>query len=947
MNKKEYKSNKKVSKTDKNQAGTATVIAAMIMSLLVGFVTLAISRTTNETMAVSNDIAEAKAFAAAQASLENMTMQADDKFEARLDLTSADKINIQNNYPSGIGNYEFTQNVEKVGSNEVLDATGQNFQGLKQIRDTWQFTATAADTVSGVQSILRRRFYNNRIPLFQFGIFYDDDLEFHPGPRFDFGGRVHSNGNLFLKGGDLHFNSRVTATREIITDVMRNGEAASNGSGIKIKNASNVEVALYDSATGTSIGSAKTTAVGGATNIYASNTDMPPLYANPAWDTMKTRFDGNLAARLPALKLPIKLGLATVNPDYIEIVKRGKVVGDKWNNGTGTVASPNIVDVTAATADPLLVSKQRYVNGNGIRVSLSDKQNLLPGCAAAPSGCGIRLDGNQTGTGDIANTTDPRGYQPKPYKLNGVEVQATRVNGNRMYNAGKENWIKIESVTSDATSGVVTTTDITEDILSLGVTEEAKPIIGINGANTNFNFFNIPGSSRDARSIIKLQRFVMPGSNIKTGGNLYSTNYVWSGNNYNLVVSNDSDAVTGDDVNPRTALADLTAHQVSGTAYIGAATKNIQIVPFPIMMFDSREGVYSEGATLPAGTVTANGVMSMVDIDVANLRKFLMGEAGTTVTFPSKIAGGPDFSGSNISQDRGWVFSVSDRRGDFDFDGEYDMEDVYGNNDGNLQKGEDVNGNGTLQCDCGTAITGFGKEAPRYSYTYAPEAASVVNTPFYRRGVRLINGETVPGKYDTSVPTDTKGFAFSSENGVYVKGNYNATGVNVYGAPTPAANFIPQNDVNHIPASIAADAITILSKSWEDSKSFASPYSTSGRVASETTVRFGIISGDAISSLSGSPNQGISGEYKLGGGVHNFKRFLEDWGGKYLNYSGSLINMFYAHNNTGTYKASVKIYNAPNRNWTFDTSFLDMNRLPPATPFFQTLKLTGFERVNQ
>src|SRR5262249_57748927 len=69
-----------------------------------------------------------------------------------------------------------------------------------------------------------RTFYNNQIPLFQFGVFYNDDMEFHPGPRFDFGGRVHSNGNLFMMAGsDLFFRSRVTAVGSIVRDVSKSG----------------------------------------------------------------------------------------------------------------------------------------------------------------------------------------------------------------------------------------------------------------------------------------------------------------------------------------------------------------------------------------------------------------------------------------------------------------------------------------------------------------------------------------------------------------------------------------------------------------------------------------------------------------------------------------------------------------------------------------------------
>jgi hypothetical protein len=39
------------------------------------------------------------------------------------------------------------------------------------------------------------------IPLFQFGVFYDGDLEIHNGPNLDFAGWVHTNANLYLNSG--------------------------------------------------------------------------------------------------------------------------------------------------------------------------------------------------------------------------------------------------------------------------------------------------------------------------------------------------------------------------------------------------------------------------------------------------------------------------------------------------------------------------------------------------------------------------------------------------------------------------------------------------------------------------------------------------------------------------------------------------------------------------
>ncbi len=50
------------------------------------------------------------------------------------------------------------------------------------------------------------------IPLYQFAIFYDPDLELHPGPVMDIRGRVHSNTDIELSAvRDIHFHERVTS----------------------------------------------------------------------------------------------------------------------------------------------------------------------------------------------------------------------------------------------------------------------------------------------------------------------------------------------------------------------------------------------------------------------------------------------------------------------------------------------------------------------------------------------------------------------------------------------------------------------------------------------------------------------------------------------------------------------------------------------------------------
>lgn len=973
--------------TGASERGSAIVIALFVLALVSVFAAMAMTRTAAEAAAVGNETAEARTFYAAQGSLESMTRNFNKIFGSKLNPTPADMLKIEGQMPPGLTGFTFDQHVRDTNplERQQVVLTGGPYSGLIALRRSYELVTTTTDN-QGVQVQVTRNILNNQIPIFQFGIFYDDDLELFRPPLFSFGGRVHSNGNFFISPGSegVYFDSRVTAHKEVVTQTWRNGYTG-DGSNNRtyIKNASGVNKQLFPSQ-GSVLNS------GGGPNVFASNPDMPAGYKNSNWASQSAVFDGNLQARVAELRLPLKVN---PNADLIEMIKRGKekpdATGGDLTNNAGTVEA-----VTDSTKDDAITKGERYSNKNGLRISLADKKEMLPGCALAGGSavtgpCGVRLDGNWNGTSD-PNTSDTsldrrsRGYDMNANFPMTDGYQTTRVNGERLFTGdatSRQVWLKVETVAYDSSTGVLMTRDVTNEFLSLGVTEQSPiNIAGYSGSKANNGSAGSPSGNitatgaqtpsmyPDSRSIVKLQRFAIPGDAIPNNSpNVLS--YDGSGGwNYVLrytsadaakIIAGCAVGCTADD-----AGAISSAYENFGQLKLINGTDKA-IVPFPIEMFDAREGLYydQKSKTYYSDSyydnykkVARNGVMSMVDIDVANLRRFLRGD------FDGRFPTGTPFSNlmghsltaADVPQENGWVLYVSDRRGDANFNGKYDMEDVYGaapGNDGILQKGEDVDPAG--QYGNGVLDVSYGSEAARYrDDTIYADAASVNDHKYYRRGVRLINGTTVPGIYDSSVSSNTRGFTVASENGVYVWGNYNSTGVVTVPSTgnTPYFQYLPFDTALHVPSSIAADAVTILSNAWNDGESFRYPYdladsSCGPRCASDTTIRFAMLSGDTIASLDGTPNQGGMSP-RLNGGVHNFKRFLEHWTGDNLNYSGSLINLFNSRNNNGAFKCCDMVYDPPRRNWVFDSTFLDPTRLPPATPFFQYVQTTGFRRTN-
>lgn len=76
-------------------------------------------------------------------------------------------------------------------------------------------------------------------PLFGHAIFYNMDLEFHPGPRMDIHGPVHCNSNIYVQagGGGLYFHSNLMAAGDVWHSYKPTGVKSSKHLGpVKIKN---------------------------------------------------------------------------------------------------------------------------------------------------------------------------------------------------------------------------------------------------------------------------------------------------------------------------------------------------------------------------------------------------------------------------------------------------------------------------------------------------------------------------------------------------------------------------------------------------------------------------------------------------------------------------------------------------------------------------------------
>ena len=344
---------------------------------------------------------------------------------------------------------------------------------------------------------------------------------------------------------------------------------------------------------------------------------------------------------------------------------------------------------------------------------------------------------------------------------------------------------------------------------------------------------------------------------------------------------------------------------------------------WPNVLYDPREGLQRDTPPAPASLLPLGGVVHHVELDVANLKRWFDGALGV--------------SGPAALNQNGYVVYFSDRRGNRDAagqeTGDYGFEDFVnpassaGTPNNLLDTGEDVNANGQLDAYGQFPIVPAGATAPltaaaRPTTLVTAAEARANRAILFRRALKLVNG----GLNNVPMP----GLTIASENPVYVQGDVNASG--------PAGGFVEPNAAT----AILADAVTLLSNSWDDRLSFTTPHTPGGRQATTTWYRVAIIAGKGPSF----PHPAATPQdFGTDGGTHNFLRYLEGWSGQTLNYRGALVSFFFNRQATGTYKCCATVYSPPDRAFDFDQDFRDPSLLPPATPMFRDVNITGFTQI--
>jgi Tfp pilus assembly protein PilX len=986
---------KAVRKLLRRESGIAlltTLLLMMLMSsLLVGFILLITSG--QKLSGTNNDYS--RAFYAAEAGMEKITADLGTLFDTNYSPSAA-QINAIASAPPSLTGIQYTQydgtsgyrvnyNTDSNGNPLATVTSIQSgaYQGMTALATQYTLLVTAR-TLNNNEVKLQRTTETVGIPMFQFGIFSDTDLSFFPGPDFNFGGRTHTNGNLFLAaGGTLTLADRVTAVKDVIRTNLSNG---------------------YPTTTGQYNGTVNITTSPGTASYRALAYSEGSLVGtvgsgvNPLWTNISlgaTNYAGNLrngATGATALNLGIVL-LCSGTTQPVDLIRR------------------------AVASESAAVTNLRYYAQASLKILLSDNSfdiTSLPciDTSTAPVNLAqIAIPAaNWTAAGGFPaalftkmNSNNTAGYNTPPVPL--AASGAAKGAGITAYNPADGYWLPTpNAVPYAAASGL--------------------PIIkGFLKIEVQTAYGNPCGTWKDVT--LEVLGYGYAGRNMNPLGSAASP--LTAGTQYGIAEPLLSLPIT--QVAPSTcaevhpnAIIRLERVRDNPANYNGATlvgrcgvTNNAlpasQLYPtnpadyWPNALFDTREGTLRDaspsttagvGAIPYSQMVSLGGVMQYVEIDAKNLAKYLGGA----------LPGSGHLAYDSVNAPNDYAVYISDRRGNYTpgtlanawpplspsghETGEFGWNDFVnpasasGCPNNFQDSGEDLDGLGTTGfytygqdptyvMAAGTVYTGLGVGqygtysllAPGNLYGAAvtnaitPNPNCTVTTaaglwpmsyvihanearenpnPFFRRAVKIVDGNllTALGTCPGAVPC---GLAIATENPAYIFDDFNAN--------SAGGGF---NDPN-VAVSVNADAVTLLSKNFNDVNTFAFPYafsypptgaSSPVRNATTTFYRTAIMAGKGVSF---SQPAGTGQDFGTDGGVHNFLRYIENWGGQTLNYRGSVISMYYNRQALGTFKCCTTVYSPPTRGYNFDTEFLTPSLLPPRTPLFRDVDTTGFTQL--
>ena len=226
-----------------NEGGFALEATLLVLLILSSLIVIAYAGLLTTIRTANIDYQNTRVFYASEGAAEVIMAQLEDNLRDGV-LTDAELAGLTSPAVPGFTIDSFR--VTKIGAPVQERITDGAYAGLYSLTQRLEIYTAARDALNNRSAVLVA-VKAQSIPLFQFGVFFEKDLEATNGPPMTFGGWVHSNGNIYFSSANAWYKDVITTPNRVFHD-RKDFHNVYNG--VYIANASGVDVALdFDSRT--------------------------------------------------------------------------------------------------------------------------------------------------------------------------------------------------------------------------------------------------------------------------------------------------------------------------------------------------------------------------------------------------------------------------------------------------------------------------------------------------------------------------------------------------------------------------------------------------------------------------------------------------------------------------------------------------------------------------
>ncbi len=194
-----------------NRNGFALESALFLMLLIATLIAVTVTGVIPTVRTSSLDYRNARVTYAAEAGADAIMAQLEIALQDGV-LSDADLAAVVPPTISGF-NYDAVT-VTRMGGITVETITDGPFAGLYSLTQNMEINSRVSDYQNNRSAVVVTA-KAQAIPLFQFGVFFEKDLEIHNGPAMTFEGWVHTNGNLYLSSVSSWYRSLLTTPNQV------------------------------------------------------------------------------------------------------------------------------------------------------------------------------------------------------------------------------------------------------------------------------------------------------------------------------------------------------------------------------------------------------------------------------------------------------------------------------------------------------------------------------------------------------------------------------------------------------------------------------------------------------------------------------------------------------------------------------------------------------------